>query len=60
MLFPIEDKKVKEEANPNILLISGKELLNEVNKEQEMQFSMVRNPNVILTSTTMDDLPEEI
>jgi hypothetical protein len=38
MLLPIEDKKVKEEANTSILLMSGKELLNEVKKEQEMQF----------------------
>jgi hypothetical protein len=29
MLFPIEDKNVKEEAIPSILLMSGKELLNE-------------------------------
>jgi hypothetical protein len=33
MLFPIEDKKVKEEANTRIILMSGKELLSEVKKE---------------------------
>jgi hypothetical protein len=60
MLLPIEDKKVKEGAIPNILLMSGKELLNEFKKEQDMQFVVVRNPRVILTSTTMNDLPEEI
>jgi hypothetical protein len=32
----IEEKKVKEEANTIILLMSGKELLREVKKEQEM------------------------
>jgi hypothetical protein len=36
MLLPIEDKKVKEEAIPIILLMSGKEVLNEFKKEQEM------------------------
>jgi hypothetical protein len=36
MLLPIEEKKVKDEANMSILLMSGKELLNEVKKEQEM------------------------
>jgi hypothetical protein len=36
MLFPIEEKKVKEEANTSILVMSGKELLKEVKKEQEM------------------------
>jgi len=36
MLLPIEDKGVNEEASPSILLMRGKELLNEVKKEQEM------------------------
>jgi hypothetical protein len=53
MLFPIEDKGVKEEASPSILLMSGKELLKEVKKEQEMQFVVVGKPRVILTSTSM-------
>jgi hypothetical protein len=60
MLLPIEEKKVKEEANTSILLMSGKELLGEVKKEQEMQFVVVRKMKVILTSTSMEDLPEEI
>jgi hypothetical protein len=33
MLLPIEENKVKEEANTSILLMSGKELLKEVKKE---------------------------
>jgi hypothetical protein len=32
MFLTIEAKKVKEEANPSILLMSGKDLLNEVKK----------------------------
>ena len=60
MWLLIEEKKVKEEANTSILLMSGKELLKEVKEEQEMQFAVVRNPKVILTSTSMDDLPEEV
>jgi hypothetical protein len=59
MLLPIEEKKVKEEAITSILLMSGKELLREVKKKQEMQFVVVRKPRVVLTSTSMDDLPEE-
>jgi hypothetical protein len=55
MLLPIEEKKVKEEANTSILLMSGKELLSEVKKEQEMQFVVVRKLKVILTSTSMED-----
>jgi hypothetical protein len=60
MMCPIEEKKVKEEASTSILLMSGKELLKEVKKEQEMQFIVVRKPRVIITSTSMDDLPEEV
>jgi hypothetical protein len=60
MLLLIEEKKVKEEANTSILLMSGNELLKEVKKEQEMQFTVVRKPIVIFTSTSMDDLPEEV
>ena len=44
MLLPIEDKETKREASPSILLMSGKELLNEVKKEKEMQFVVVRKP----------------
>jgi hypothetical protein len=40
--------------------MSGKELLKEVKEEQEMQFTVVRKPRVILTSTSMDDFPEEV
>jgi hypothetical protein len=55
MLLPIEEKKAKEEASTNILLMSGKELLKEVKEEHEMQFVVVRKPKAILTSTSMDD-----
>jgi hypothetical protein len=60
MLFPIEEKKVKDEASVSILLMSGKELLNEVKKEQEMQFTIVRKPRVILTSNSMEYFPNEV
>jgi hypothetical protein len=33
MSLPIEEKKVKDEARMSILLMSGKELLDEVKKE---------------------------
>jgi hypothetical protein len=59
MLLQIEENKVKEEASASILLMSGKELLNEVKMEQEMQFSVVRKLRVILTSTSLEDFPEE-
>jgi hypothetical protein len=40
--------------------MSGKELLKEVKKEHEMHFFVVRKPIVILTSTSIDDFPEEV
>jgi hypothetical protein len=60
MLLSIEEKKVKEETNNTILLMSGKELLYEVKKDEDIQFVVVRKPRVILTNTSIDDLPEEI
>jgi hypothetical protein len=60
MLLPIEENKFKEEANTRMLLMSGKEILKEVKKEQEMQFVVVRKPRAILRSNSIDDLPEEV
>jgi hypothetical protein len=60
MLLPMEEKRAKEEANTSILLMSQKELLKEVKEEEEMQFTVVRKPRVILTSTSLNDLPEEV
>jgi hypothetical protein len=60
MLLPMEEKRAKEEASTSILFMSGKELLKEVKEEQEMQFTMVRKPRVILMSTSVDDLPKEV
>jgi hypothetical protein len=60
MLLLIKEKKVKEENNTSILLMSGKELLSEVKKEQEMKFVLVRKYKVVLTSTSMDDFPEDV
>jgi hypothetical protein len=60
MLLSIKDKEVKLEVRNTILLMSGKELLNEVKKEEDPQFIVVRKPRIVLTSTRVDDLPEEV
>jgi hypothetical protein len=60
MLIPIEEKKLKDEAITSMLLMSGKELLNEVKKEHEMQFVVVMKMRVILTNTSMEYFPEEV
>jgi hypothetical protein len=60
MLLPIKDKEVKPEARKTILLMSGKELLTEVKEKEDPQFFVIRKPRIVLTSTRVDDLPEEI
>jgi hypothetical protein len=60
MLFSIKDKEVKPELSNTVLLMSGKELLKEVKKKEDTQFIVVRKPRIVLTSTRVDNLPEEI
>jgi hypothetical protein len=60
MLLPIKYKEVKPELRNTVLLMSGKELLTEVKKKEELQFIVVRKPKIVLTSTRVDDLPEEV
>jgi hypothetical protein len=60
MLLPIKDKEVKPEVSNTILLMSGKELLTEVKKNEDPQFIVVRKPRIVLTSTRVDDLPKEV
>jgi hypothetical protein len=59
-LLSIKDKEVKLEVSSTILLMSGKELLTEMEKNEDPQFFVVRKPRIVLTSTRVDDLPEEI
>jgi hypothetical protein len=60
LLLSIKDKEVKPEVSNTVLLMSGKELLNEVKKKEDTQFVVVRKPRIVLTSTRVDDLLEEI
>jgi hypothetical protein len=59
-LLSIKDKEVKLEVRSTILLMSGKELLTEMEKNEDPQFFVVRKPRIVLTSTRVDDLPDEI
>jgi hypothetical protein len=59
-LLPIKDKEVKPELNNTILLMSVKELFNEMEKKEDPQFFVVRKLRIVLTSTRVDDLPKEI
>jgi hypothetical protein len=58
--LPIKDKEVKPEVSSTILLMSGKDLLTKMEKNEDPQFFVVRKPRIVLTSTRVDDLPEEI
>jgi hypothetical protein len=58
MLLSIKNKGVKPEVSNTVLLMSGKELLNEVKKKEDTQFVVVRKPRIVLTSTRVDDLLE--
>jgi hypothetical protein len=51
MLLSIKDKEVKPEVSNTVLLMSGKELLNEVNKKEDTQIIVVKKPIIFLTST---------
>ena len=59
-LFPLKAEADKEAPGNNVMLMSGKTLLQEVEKGEEMHFSIVGRPKVILTSTNLEDLPKEI
>jgi hypothetical protein len=60
MLLPIKDKEVKPEVRNTILLMSGKELLTEVKKKEDPQFIVARKPRIVMNSTRVNDLPEEV
>ena len=59
-LSPLEDEAVQEGSGSNILLMTWKELLQEVKKEDEIHFSLVGKPKVILNSTNLDDFPTKV
>ena len=59
-LSPLEDETIQEGSSSCILLMSGKELLQEVQKEEDLHFPLVGKPKVILTSTDLDDSPDEV
>ena len=59
-LLPLKDEADKEALRNSVMLMSGKEPLQEVEKDEEMHFFVVRRPKVILTSTNLEDLFEEI
>ena len=40
--------------------MSGKELLREVQRVEDLHFALIGKPKVILTSTNLDDLPDEV
>jgi hypothetical protein len=56
-LFPLKEESVAREINPKVLLISGKEFLQEI-KNVEVNFVVVGKLKVILNNTNSDELPK--
>ena len=42
-LSPFKDEVAQEGSGPNILLMTGNELLQEVSKEEELHFPLLEN-----------------
>lgn len=59
-LLPLKVEADKEAAGNSVTLMNEKILLQEDEKGKEMHFASVGKPKVILTSTNLEDLPEEI
>ncbi|MCY6525148.1 hypothetical protein, partial [Actinobacillus pleuropneumoniae] len=58
-LLPIEEENTSKKPDPKTLLLSGKEYLQQMEKD-EVSFSLVCKPKVIITSTKVSNLPIEI
>eukprot|EP00253_Pinus_taeda_P009769 PITA_09769 len=59
-LLPLKAEDNKEALGNSITLMNEKTLLQEDEKGKEMHLASVGKPKVILTSTNLEDLPEEI
>ena len=57
-LLPLKDEADKETPGNSVMLMSVKELLQEFKKDEEMHFTVIGRPKVILTSTNLEDLSE--
>lgn len=55
VILHLRDEGTEEEAHTIVLLMSGKELLEEA-KKKEFHFALVQKPHVILTNTNLNDL----
>lgn len=59
-LLPLKDEARKEVPGNSVMLMRGKELMQEVKKDEQMHFYVIGRIKAILTSTNLDDLSEEI
>eukprot|EP00253_Pinus_taeda_P002204 PITA_02204 len=59
-LLPLKVEADKEAAGNSVTLMNEKIILQEDEKGKEMHFASVGKPKVILNSTNLEDLPEEI
>eukprot|EP00253_Pinus_taeda_P015339 PITA_15339 len=59
-LPPLKYDADKGAPGNSVMLMSRKELLQGIEKCEEMHFVVTGRPKVILTSTNLDDMPEEV
>lgn len=59
-MLPLKDDADKGAPRSSVMLMSGKELLQEIGKGEEMHFAFIGVSKVILTSMNLDDFPEEV
>ncbi|XP_059069807.1 uncharacterized protein LOC131859776 [Cryptomeria japonica] len=59
ILTPLKEEKVVAKPSSNVMLMGGKEFLHQMKKE-EIKFALIGNLKIVVTSTKLIDLPEEI
>ena len=59
-LVPLKDEVGKQAPGNSVMLMGGKELLQEVKKDEHIHFVVIRRPKVILTSTNLNHFPKEV
>ena len=57
-LLPLKDEADGEAPRNSVMLMSGKEMLQEFKKDEEMHFVVIGRPKVILISKNLEFLSE--
>ena len=58
-LVPLKEESIAETSSPKVLLLGGKEFLQQM-QEEEVSYVVVCKPKVLLLHTEIVDLPIEV